>query len=287
MPRHGSRPRGPRGPGAADARPGTPRRTDRDRRRELGQNFLVDTDVVDRMLAVADVAAGDLVVDLGAGRGALTGPLVDRGVHVVAVELDQRWVTDLRRRFGSSPHVEVVHADVLQVALPTAPFRVVANPPFGVTTSLLRRLLSGDVPLRDATVLLQLETARRLAGSPASGRFSLTWAPWFELRVCHQVDRRAFRPVPATDAAILTVRRRGVPWLSPARYADWTDFVDRAFGAPGRTAADRLDAALGRGATKRLLRDAEVDAVRPPSRLPAEAWLALFRALPADRRSGG
>jgi 23S rRNA (adenine-N6)-dimethyltransferase len=161
---------------------------------------------------------------------------------------------------------------------------VVSNPPFGVTTSLLRRLLAGDAPLRDATLLLQLETARRVSGRPGAGRFSLTWAPWFELAVHDRIDRRAFRPVPASDAAVLTVRPRTVPWLSPARFGAWEAFVDRVFRASGRTAADRLDAALGRGVARRVTGSAAVDAVRPPSRLPVEAWLALFRALPDDPR---
>lgn len=274
--RHGSSGRPPRDPRNA--------RSQRDRRRrQLGQNFLVDAALAERVVDLAAVSRGDLVVDLGAGRGALTRPLLDRGAQVVAVELDPRWAGALRRDLGRRRDVEVVQGDALEVPFPTAPFRVVSNPPFGVTTSLLRRLLGGDVPLIDATLLLQLATARRVSGCPAAGRFSLGWAPWFELSVRDRVPRDAFRPVPATDAAVLQVRPRAVPWLSPARFAEWDAFVDRIFRASGRTAADRLDAALGTRVARGVTRRAEVDTVRPPSRLPVEAWLALFRALPRDR----
>src|SRR5690606_31652178 len=93
--------------------------------------------------------------------------------------------------------------------------------------------------------------------------------------------RSAFRPMPSSDAAILRVRPRPVPWLSPARFAEWEGFVDRVFRASGRTAADRLDAAFGARITRSLTDVADVDVVRPPSRIPFEAWLALFRAMSA------
>jgi 23S rRNA (adenine-N6)-dimethyltransferase len=226
------------------------------------------------------VARGDLVVDVGAGCGALTAPLLARGARVVAIEVDPAMLRELTTGAASRDRLEVVRGDALEVPLPTEPFRVVANPPFGLTTSLLRRLLGGDAPLRDATLVLQRETAQRVSGAPTVGRSSLGWAPWFEMRVVERIDRRAFRPVPAADAAVLQVRPRAVPWLSPARYADWDHFVDRVFRASGRTAADRLDVVLGARAARRIAAAAEVDPVRPPSRLPAEAWLALFRSLP-------
>jgi 23S rRNA (adenine-N6)-dimethyltransferase len=267
-------------PGPRRSRP----RTDRDRRRRtFGQNFLVDDRVAARIVALAAVTAGDLVVDLGAGRGALTGALLDRGATVRAVELDPVVAAALRDDLRAHLDVEVVVGDCLEVALPAAPFRVVANPPFGITTALLRRLLGGQVPLRDATLLLQRDTARRVSGSPTVGRFSLTWAPWYELAVHDRVDARAFRPIPRTDAAITTVRPRAVPWLSPARYAGWSAFVDAVFDAPGRTAAERLVATLGRRTADRVRRTADVDVGRPPSRVPAEAWVTLYRSLPGER----
>jgi 23S rRNA (adenine-N6)-dimethyltransferase len=250
------------------------------RRRRLGQNLLTDPSVAARVVHLADVARGDLVVDVGAGCGALTAPLLARGARVVAIEVDPAMLRELTTGAASRDRLEVVRGDALEVPLPTEPFRVVANPPFGLTTSLLRRLLGGDAPLRDATLVLQRETAQRVSGAPTVGRSSLGWAPWFEMRVVERIDRRAFRPVPAADAAVLQVRPRAVPWLSPARYADWDHFVDRVFRASGRTAADRLDVVLGARAARRIAAAAEVDPVRPPSRLPAEAWLALFRSLP-------
>jgi 23S rRNA (adenine-N6)-dimethyltransferase len=241
--------------------------------------------VVAAVIDLAEVAAGDLIVDLGAGRGALTGPLRDRGAHVVAVELDRGSAEHLRRIHAGDRGVEVRHGDALRVALPTAPFRVVANPPFGRSTDVVRRLVTADAPFVDATLVLQLDAARRISGDHGSGAFGLAWAPWFELTVIDRIDRSAFRPVPSVDAALLTVRPRTVPWLSPASCAAWQSFVARVFRAQGRTAADRLDVVLGASVARTVTRRADVRTVRPPSRLPVEAWLALFRALDRDGRT--
>ena len=124
--------------------------TERDtRRRELGRNFLVDPHVGDRIVRSLDLRAGELVVDLGAGNGALTLPLLDAGVEVWAVERDPVWAKQLRQRIAASAergNARVIEADLRRLRLPKTPFRVVANPPFGLTTEILAGLL--DVPDR-------------------------------------------------------------------------------------------------------------------------------------------
>jgi 23S rRNA (adenine-N6)-dimethyltransferase len=243
--------------------------------------------VIAAIVDLAEVGADDLVVDLGAGRGALIGPLRDRGARVLAVELDRGSAAHLRRVHADDHGVEVRHDDALRVALPTEPFRVVANPPFGRSTDVVRRLVSADVPLVAATLVLQLDAARRLSGDHGSGTFSLSWTPWFDLTVVDRIDRSAFRPVPSVDAALLTVRPRTVPWLSPASCTAWQAFVAGVFRAQGRTAADRLDVVLGGSVARTVTRRADVRTVRAPSRLPPEAWLALFRALAPGDPAGG
>lgn len=278
MSRHGSRPRRPHGGGPAGRRAGRPRTARDRRRRELGQNLLVDPLAVARVVEAADVRADDLVVDLGAGRGALTGPLRGAGARVVAIELDRDLAADLRRAHGDDPHVRIVVGDALTVPLPTEPFRVVANPPYGRSTAILRRLLGAAVPFGDATLLLQHQTARRVGGSHGVGALHLAWVPWFTFDVVAEVPRVAFRPVPDVDSAILRVTRRPTPSLSPVRCADWQGFVDRVFRAPGRTAADRLAATLGATAAARAADRAGVRTVRPPSKVTADDWIAIYRA---------
>jgi 23S rRNA (adenine-N6)-dimethyltransferase len=148
------------------------------------------------VVAAAGVRPGELVLDVGAGEGALTAHLVRAGARVVAVELNPRRAGLLRERF---PGITVVHADAASIRLPGRPFRVVASPPYGISSSLLRTLLSPGSRLVAADLVLQRAVVRKYA-SGAARRFSLT--------VGITLPRRAFLPPPQVDSAVLVVRRR-------------------------------------------------------------------------------
>jgi 23S rRNA (adenine-N6)-dimethyltransferase len=147
------------------------------------------------------VRPGELVLDIGAGEGALTAHLLAAGVRVVAVELNAGRVRVLRRRF---PDATVVHADAPRMRLPARPFRVVANPPFALTAELLWILLARDSRLTAADLVLQRAVVRKyVARGTAARRFSMAAGL--------ALPRRAFQPRPRVDCAVLTVRRRGRP----------------------------------------------------------------------------
>ena len=136
------------------------------------------------------------MLDIGAGEGALTAHLVRAGARVVAVELHPRRAALLRERF---PGITVVHADATAIPLPGRPFRVVANPPYGISSSLLRILLAPGSRLVAADLVLQRAVARKNAdGAPR--RFTST--------VGLTLPRHAFVPPPHVDSAVLVVRRR-------------------------------------------------------------------------------
>jgi 23S rRNA (adenine-N6)-dimethyltransferase len=164
-------------------------------RRAWGWHRLCD-EWAARVVAAAGVRPGELVFDLGAGEGALTAHLVRAGAHVVAVELNPRRADVLRGRF---PGLTVVHADATSIRLPGRPFRVVASPPYGISSSLLRTLLAPHSRLVAADLVLQRGVVTRYATS-SQRRFSLTAGL--------TLPRRAFLPPPQVDSAVLVVRCR-------------------------------------------------------------------------------
>jgi 23S rRNA (adenine-N6)-dimethyltransferase len=158
-----------------------------------------------RFVRDAGLPSRSWVLDVGAGTGALTAPLVAAGHHVVAVELHAGRARDLSRTFGSS--VVVVQADARDLRLPRRPFYVVANPPFAAVTALLKRLLAPGSRLVSARLIVPRHDARRWAGpdAPAIGR----WRRTFAIEAGAVVPRSTFRPPPPIEARVLSVRRRG------------------------------------------------------------------------------
>jgi 23S rRNA (adenine-N6)-dimethyltransferase len=161
-------------------------------------------DWAERLVADAAVRRGDLVLDVGAGLGALIVPLLDAGARVIAVELHPDRACRLESRFGSA--VTVVRADARDLRLPRRPFSVVANPPFAATTALLRRLVQPGSRLVAAHLVLPVHAVDRWSSpaAPGAGR----WGRTFVAAPSRRVPRRAFTPRPPADARVLRITRR-------------------------------------------------------------------------------
>ena len=166
-------------------------------RRAWGWHRLAD-EWAARVVAAAEVRPGELVLDIGAGTGALTGYLVRAGARVVAVELHPGRAALLRQRF---PQITVVQADAVNLRLPGRPFRVVASPPYGITADLLDLLLAAGTRLVRADLVLQRAVVRKYADHRRAARAH-------RMSTGLVVPRHAFRPPPRVDSAVLVVRRR-------------------------------------------------------------------------------
>jgi 23S rRNA (adenine-N6)-dimethyltransferase len=236
------------------------------------------------LVADAGVRPGEHVLDLGAGGGRLTAPLADTRARVHAIELDPVLAARLRERFALRPNVTVVEADLLRVALPTEPFRVVANLPFHLTTAILRRLLDDPrTPLARADLVVEWEVARKRALCWPATLLNVLWGIRYELAVVRRLPAACFEPPPDVDAGVLRVTLRAEPLVSVTNHGEFAALVAAGF----RNGAPPLRAALAGRVPERALKSALRELGLPPSAsardLDVHQWAAVFRAVCAVR----
>lgn len=242
------------------------------RRRALSQNFLHDPSVARRLVAASGAGPGDLVLEPGPGRGAVTRVLAGRGCRVLAYELDPLLARELH-----GPRVTVRHGDFRAAPDPGEPFHLVGNIPFGATAGIVAWCLSAP-NLRTAALITQLEYARKRTGHYRrwSRLTVLTW-PWFEWRHPGAIGRDAFRPRPSVDAGLLTLERRAVPLVPQHRAGAWRRTVEAGFTGVG----GGLAASLATVHPRRRVRAAfaGLDARKPVGLVTPGEWLEVFARL--------
>jgi 16S rRNA (adenine1518-N6/adenine1519-N6)-dimethyltransferase len=231
--------------------------------RELGQNFLVDSNILGVIERAAELAREDVVLEVGGGLGVLTEYLAERVAHVHVVEIDERLREALHDATDPYENVSVHWGDAMTIdlgALAPAPTKVVANLPYGIAAGVILRTIEELGGVRSWVAMAQREVGERLAASPGGGEYgtpSVLAQLACEVRVVRAIPRTVFHPVPNVDSVLVGLRRRerppDVPAMSPAlRALVAGSFAHRrktlvgslaiSGGAPGRSREQVRDA---------------------------------------------
>ncbi len=244
---------------------------------ENTQNFLRDDRLARELVRKAALSQTDDVIDIGAGDGILTDALASAAGTVFAVELDDRYVEQLRKRFHDRPNVVVFAADALLFPLPATPYKVFANIPYRWTSAIVARLTSGTSPSVDSWLVVQREAAERFLPAKTSTMVAIQLYPWFDVSIEHEFRRADFSPRPRVDSVLMRIRQRPDPLLPMDDRERFHDLVAAVFNAWKPTAADALRALMPRQACDRL-DSALVSSlqVRPGGVRP-DVWLRMYR----------
>lgn len=247
------------------------------RQRGLSQHFLRSERVCAQLVDEAGIGPTDLVLEIGAGAGALTAHLARRAGQLVAVEADPVLAQRLRRTLGAASHVQIVCADALKVALPASAYRVVSNIPYHLTTEICHRLFDDPTtgPIR-ADLVVQWEVAVKRSSVARQNLLNLSWAPWYEILLTRRLSRQLFEPAPSTDSAVLSIRRRREPLVPAELRRDYLRLITAAYRADGGQCGQVLRRWFGHRELTILANDAGFDMVQPLTSLDVWQWMVLF-----------
>lgn len=209
------------------------------RRHVLGQHFLANRSLLQKIVSIIDPREDDLIIEIGAGKGALTRPLAEKAGKVVAVEKDRTLIPCLESL--GTPNIEIIEADVLAVDLPglirtwkglSRNTKIAGNLPYSISSPLLFRILEARDYFSEAFFLLQKEVAERIAAGPGTKKYaplSIFFQNEFVTRIEISVSPGSFSPPPSVDSALISLKKRETSLFSPADGGDFREFVKTAF----------------------------------------------------------
>ncbi|MCD6289423.1 MAG: 16S rRNA (adenine(1518)-N(6)/adenine(1519)-N(6))-dimethyltransferase RsmA [Anaerolineae bacterium] len=271
------------------------RRFDLRPRKGLGQNFLVDTTHLERIVAAAELTREDVVLEIGPGLGTLTTRLAEAAGYVIAVELDDRMLSVLEETLTGLDNVHVIHGDILSLdptalveSAPTSSpkqtprYKTVANLPYYITSAAIRHLLEARVPPELTVLTVQQEVARRIAARPPHMSLLAVSVQFYATpEIVDRIPAGAFYPAPKVDSAVVRLRRRPEPAVPVDDIDAFFRIVRAGFAQRRKQLRNALIAGLGQPAEEisAALQAAGVDPKRRAETLTLAEWGRLAQAL--------
>ncbi|HZS93324.1 MAG TPA: 16S rRNA (adenine(1518)-N(6)/adenine(1519)-N(6))-dimethyltransferase RsmA [Chloroflexota bacterium] len=249
-------------------------------RKRLGQNFLRDRAILDRIVAAADVGPDDAVLEIGSGTGSLTAALAARAGRVVTVELDDNLFALLEAEFASMPNVELIHADALSLdpcSVFAGAYKLVANIPYYITGPIVRHFLESRCPPGVMVLMVQREVGLRMTAKPGDLSLLGVSVQWYaEPEIMTRVPAGAFYPPPNVDSVVVRLRPRHLP--ERARLTEPFFEVARAgFSTRRKQLVNAISRGLSidRDRAIRLLTEAGIEPSRRAETLSLDEWERL------------
>lgn len=262
------------------------RRFDLRARKRLGQRFLIDGDVLQRILSAAELTADDIVLEVGPGLGILTRELAQRAQRVIAIELDDKLANFLKQELVSFPNVMIINEDILKIepaillARPER-YKVVANLPYYITSPVLRHFLEATLKPDLMVVMVQKEVAEAIVAGPGK-RSLLSISVQFYGRptIIGKVPANSFYPAPEVDSAILRIDLYPKPAVVVDNTEGFFGTVRAGFASPRKQLANSLAQGLGwpKADVLSVLAEASIAPQRRAETLTLEEWAQLRQA---------
>ena len=256
--------------------------------KSLGQNFLIDDNVIDKIIDGARVKEGDKVIEVGPGIGTLTREMAKRAEKVVAVEIDKNLIPILKETLADFDNTEVVNEDILKVdinklvdeKLSGGPVKLIANLPYYITTPIVMKFLEEDIPVTDIVVMVQKEVADRMNAVPSTkdyGALSVAVQYYCDTEIVAKAPRHMFIPQPKVDSTVIGLHIREERKYKADNEQLFFKTVKVAFGQRRKTLLNSLSSmgVLDKAKIKEVLAEAGIDEKRRGETLSIEEFANL------------
>ena len=272
-------------------------------KKSLGQNFLIDTNILHRIVDHANVTDSSGAIEIGPGIGALTEQLAKRAKKVVAFEIDQRLLPILGETLAPYNNVKIVHSDVLKADVNRVireemqgidDIMVVANLPYYVTTPIIMKLLTENIPIRGIVVMLQKEVADRISAKPGTkdyGSLSIAIQYYTTAEVVMTVPKTVFVPQPNVESAVIRLMKRERPIVEVQDETFFFEVVRGSFSQRRKTILNNLMSSLEDGKANKsliegILTNLDIDPRRRGETLSIEEFARLSDELYSRFKAG-
>lgn len=254
--------------------------------KKLSQNFLIDGNILRKIVKEADIQKGDCILEIGPGPGALTEILLEKGAFVVAVETDRALASSLER-LNVNHQLKVIAQDALKVPVeellalfPKKPIKLISNLPYHITTPLLTRFVSFSNEIQSIFVMVQEEVGRRMGAKPGSkdyGSITVFLEFYATVKYLFTVSRNCFYPAPKVDSAVISI----VPHAHPPEIDTEAFFqmTRTAFGQRRKSIPKSLQGIYPKERVISALESLQLSPLIRPEELSCAAWIELFHLL--------
>lgn len=254
-------------------------------RKGLGQHFLVDRGVLEKIISAAELTSTDAVIEVGPGLGILTEELVKEAGKVIAVEADPKLASSLQKRLSKFANLTVINADVLQVDLQELidkkNYKVVANLPYYIAAPILRHFLEASPKSSLMVVMVQKEVGQSIVAQPGDmSILGISVQLYGKPAIVDYVPAQSFYPEPKVDSAIVCIEVYPKPAIAVENIAGFFEIVKAGFSAPRKQIRNSLALGLQLDSANvvELLKQAGIAPQRRPETLSLEEWASLHRA---------
>ena len=245
-------------------------------RKRWGQNFLVDRNLLEKIVRTIDPKKSDSILEIGPGEGALTELIFPKVKEMVAIEIDPMLIEHLKNR-ESLKGLNIVHGDVLLQDIENLPVknlvRVIGNIPYNITSPIIFWLIEQLIFWEDAFIMMQKEVAERLSavvGTKAYGRFTVVTGAYLNMEYCFTIPPDVFIPKPKVDSAIIRFTKKENPLISDEKYMRFNKLVSSAFSQRRKMLRNTLKAWNFTDSVKE-----RIDFTRRPESLTIEEFASM------------